>query len=645
MADVEESLTQKLQKAVRENNIRIVEQLIDKAYRKTCIVAKLNGKSSIDLASDKDVQLEIWELLLKHADEKTLAGENSVLKSFEQLLQAPYLFYLHAHVPTAETHVCQIKKVKYWLLQTKERTEKSVIRLRLHFLRDLCRIKPSNSTIHASADDVTDLAEELIKEYKVNLNNNATIYCPLYWAVVTSNVPLLNLFLKHGANFDCLNRFFGGYLLHILRDVKGQPRILDIVEILVDAGASLTSESHQRGYTALHSIIINLNPVELDKFLDKYTEKIKSFNQMPFPFVHGLIIHPVASNKYALKIGIDAQNVIIEKLAVVEKHKIDINTKDINGMTILHFSCWLRYTDVVKHLLAKSKLPLLQKDKFGRGCLYYAMTQPSHNIWPETENLSTLGYILDPSIFISNGREIPKKDQLKLELLLKICTAYFKSKRKLKSFREPVNTRDTFVQEIMQKVQQFVERLKDHLERDNPLFASTIELAGSTSEGTKINPQDEFDYQFKLTTISQCIRADCFTLQDEVRLRLETQESEMREQVQVLQKDDQTLNVALMNSFNTTIYKIFQKSFFWKELLFYWRTCYYIDKETSPPKTLVAPLHLTYIGTQTNPDLDISIDLVPVIVLDDLPNKMKKHIPQRVVRFVQNSKTLSGKLS
>ncbi|CAC5412918.1 unnamed protein product [Mytilus coruscus] len=157
MADDEESLTQKLQKAVRENNIRMVEQLVDNAYLKTFIDAKLNGKSSIDLASDKDVQLEIWELLLKHTDEKTLAGENSVLESFEKLLQAPCFLYSHAHVPTAETHLCQIKKVRHWLLQTKERTEKSVIMLMLHFLCDLCRIKPCFSTINASENDVKDL--------------------------------------------------------------------------------------------------------------------------------------------------------------------------------------------------------------------------------------------------------------------------------------------------------------------------------------------------------------------------------------------------------------------------------------------------------------------------------------------------------
>lgn len=244
----------------------MVEQLVDNAYPKTFIDAKLNGKSSIDLASDKDVQLDIWELLLKHADEKTLAGENSVLESFEQLLQAPCFLHSHAHVPTSEIHVCQIKKVRHWLLLTKERTEKSVIKLRLHFLCELCRIIPSSSTVNASADDVEDLAVELIKDYKVNLNSNATIYCPLHWAVTTSNVPLLNLFLEHGANIDCLDRFFNGSPLHLICDIKGQPRILEIVEILVDGGASLTIERNQRGYTALHSIIINLNPVELDIF-------------------------------------------------------------------------------------------------------------------------------------------------------------------------------------------------------------------------------------------------------------------------------------------------------------------------------------------------------------------------------------------
>ncbi|XP_071172342.1 uncharacterized protein [Mytilus edulis] len=438
----EESLTKKLQKAVRENNIKMVEQLVDNAYPKTFIDAKLNGKSSIDLASDKDVQLDIWELLLKHADEKTLAGENPVLESFEQLLEAPCFLHSHAHVPTSETHVCQIKKVRHWLLLTKERTEKSVIKLRLHFLCELCRIIPSISTVNASADDVEDLAVELIKDYKVNLDSNATIYCPLHWAVTTSNVPLLNLFLEHGANIDCLVRFFNGSPLHLICDIKGQPRILEIVEILVDGGASLTIERNQRGYTALHSIIINLNPVELDIFFKKYSEKIKSSSQsMPFPFIHGLIVHPVASikqnsmlEKDALKVRRDDQNDIIEKLTVVEKHKIDINTKDINGMTILHFSCWLRYTDVVKHILAKSKLPLLLKDKFGRGCLYYAITELAPNIWPDTENLSTLRYILDPSIFFSNGREIPKNDKLKLDLLLKICTAFILrlKKKKLK---------------------------------------------------------------------------------------------------------------------------------------------------------------------------------------------------------------------
>lgn len=123
-----------------------------------------------------------------------------------------------------------------------------------------------------------------------------------------------------------------------------------------------------------------------------------------------------------------------------------------------------------------------------------------------------------------------------------------------------MNTQNKFVKEIIQKVQQFVERLKNQLEQHNSLLTSTIELAGSTGEGTKINPQDEFDYLFKLTTISQSIRADCFTVQDKVRLCLETQEREFGKEVKELQEHDQTLNEALMNSFNATVYNIFQHS-------------------------------------------------------------------------------------
>lgn len=114
----------------------------------------------------------------------------------------------------------------------------------------------------------------------------------------------------------------------------------------------------------------------------------------------------------------------------------------------------------------------------------------------------------------------------------------------------------------MQKVQQFVERVKDCLDRDNVLFTSTIELAGSTSEGTKIYPQDEFDYQFKLTHISQCIKADRFIYGDQVQLCLVSQKSEIWKQVHILEKDYKTLNEALLRSFNTAVYNILQQHSF-----------------------------------------------------------------------------------
>lgn len=501
-------------------------------------------------------------------------------------------------------------------------------------------------TSTASETDVLKLATKLIESYKVDLNSMDMTYglYPLHWAVMTSNIPLLRLFLKFRCDVNCEDLMLQGTPLHHIQTIKGHTSIFEIVSILIDKGAELQLERKRRGYTALHSILINLSISEVFEILKEHKQKFIP-ESMPYPAVHGLIVHTVTSiskhknNQEAVLSRGEMQVEIAGKLKFLHQQGIDIHVTDINGMNILHYACWFRYTLLVKYLLSApfvNRNQLLVGDKFGRGCLFYAMDYPALKIWPDEEGSLTLEYLLTQKkdsnrngcfqinvvdlghleFIINNFCRLLKKNEAmqNIELLV----------RKFRNIGKPVDINSRNSQEITQHVQCLIDKLKTCLDKAVPKYLDTVTLSGSVSEGTKINPLDEFDFLFKLKIGITELSADKFTIGDEVCLKSSSPHV----------CHNQTLNQYLFSNFNNNVYNILKQKTFWENLPFHWRTCYHLGG--NPPDALVAPLCLKLIR-DNQPDLDMDIDLVPVIVLSDLPANMKQMIPPEIVEFITST--------
>ncbi|XP_052087642.1 uncharacterized protein LOC127724652 [Mytilus californianus] len=637
------------QEWVELNDVRSVDGKINSSSRDKMVKllnTQLNGKTCIDIATGKNVGLEMWKLLLNCFNEKEIFGKNVKLDSFEQLLQSPTT---PGNANSSSTPSHQMQKVEHFLDETCKVENENIKQLRLRFLCDLCRIQPSwfftrFFTSNASEDDVLKLATKLIESYKFDLLNSMDMtygLYPMHWAVMTSNIPLLRLFLKFRCEVNCEDLMLQGTPLHHIQTIKGHTNILEIVNILVEHRAGLYFERKRRGYTALHSILINLSISDVSYFLLNHIQEIVT-ESMPYPAVHGLIVHTVTSiskHKNGLEAERSREEIQVEiagKIKFLHQRGIDIHTKDINGMNILHYACWFRYTVLVKYLLSAPFVKrdrLLVGDKFGRGCLFYAVDYPALKIWPDDEGSLTLEYLLKQKIDSNkNGCfQLNVVDLGHLEFIIINFLRLLKKNeamqhielfsRKFRNIGKPVDLKSRNSKEILGHVEGLVNKLHNSLNEVVPKYLDTVTLSGSVSEDTKINPLDEFDFLFKLKGISQDVSAGNFTIGDEVCLKSRTKHV----------CHNQTLNQYLYANFNNNVYNMLKQKTFWENLPFYWRTCYHLGG--NPPDALVAPLCLKLIR-DNQPDLDVDIDLVPIIALDDLPASMKEQIPHEIVDFI-----------
>ena len=130
------------------------------------------------------------------------------------------------------------------------------------------------------------------------------------------------------------------------------------------------------------------------------------------------------------------------------------------------------------------------------------------------------------------------------------------------------------------------------------------------SEGTKVNPPDEFDFQFKLNILSQYIDISDFKEMCDVSLH---ENIARNTKLPVLNRDMhlvdltancQSLNQGIYTAFTSAIYKILKTKSFWNGLPFYLRIFYHSSQ-------ILNPLHLILVRPR-HEDINISIDLVRV---------------------------------
>ena len=92
------------------------------------------------------------------------------------------------------------------------------------------------------------------------------------------------------------------------------------------------------------------------------------------PLFHGLIFYAdsvseLISNRKLL------ESDILSKIQILSKYDMKLDNRDLHGRTVMHYACWFKYPDIFKYLLSQGIKPD-ETDNFGRGCFYYALSQP-----------------------------------------------------------------------------------------------------------------------------------------------------------------------------------------------------------------------------------------------------------------------------
>lgn len=191
------------------------------------------------------------------------------------------------------------------------------------------------------------------------------------------------------------------------------------------------------------------------------------------------------------------------------------------------------------------------------------------------------------------------------------------------------------VSHLIDDMNSLIGKLANGLAWREPRFQATTKLAGNVSEGTKLKPPNEFDFQFHLEIISPYLSIETLIENDvQLGIVLHGDNSIILED---LFREKDTVNETLFNMFHKVVYKVLSDKTFWEDLPFYW--CYHnqvvseTNKSVFGQGTITAPLYLTWTGPQGS-DINISVDLVPVIVLEHLPSGITKQLPQRVIDTV-----------
>ena len=152
-----------------------------------------------------------------------------------------------------------------------------------------------------------------------------------------------------------------------------------------------------------------------------------------------------------------------------------------------------------------------------------------------------------------------------------------------------------------------------------------------------MKPPDEFDFQFHLTEISHCFVIDELKFgNNNVSLAIKPSHN-CDPLVKKLMQPGVSVNKALFDAFHSTVYTVIRNYSFWKDLPFYWHhhnlAVSAMRGRIFPIGTLTAPFRLKWVGIQQS-DIDISVDLVPILVVDCLPDNVLTAIPDKIIEFV-----------
>ncbi|XP_071169787.1 uncharacterized protein [Mytilus edulis] len=195
---------------------------------------------------------------------------------------------------------------------------------------------------------------------------------------------------------------------------------------------------------------------------------------------------------------------------------------------------------------------------------------------------------------------------------------------------------------IFEDVKKLVNKISEHLTEIDKNFQSKIELAGSISEETKILPLDEFDFQFHLIYLSPRFYFDTFEQANEVTLKdIRKDIPVKRDGITDTVHTGESLSWNIYEKFNSFIYTVLNSNDFWKDSPFYWnflpiaKSVEWIQTNLVVESSLTAPLRLKWIGLEAR-DLNINIDLVPVIVKQRIPDVVQNLIPSPVTHFINH---------
>lgn len=187
---------------------------------------------------------------------------------------------------------------------------------------------------------------------------------------------------------------------------------------------------------------------------------------------------------------------------VITKGKVDVNARDANGTTPLHLAAYHNFEEQVE-LLLEFQADAFAVDSLGdkpidtarRHCSYRCFKQLAY-----TEKMEVL------------YTRIQSFEDLLLDMPTSICSSEIKTKENIKSVLQlpsirsdfyefllnrfykssPENTKE--IMEISEEVLKTVQTLCSVIETYDKRFKMSVFRTGSSVEGTKVGPPDEFDF-------------------------------------------------------------------------------------------------------------------------------------------------------
>ena len=310
----------------------------------------------------------------------------------------------------------------------------------------------------------------------------------------------------------------------------------------------------------------------------------------------------------------------------------DVSTCDFKGKSVLNYAVSAKKTctDVIKKFSFNSKDMTLLEFSVGNQKESAAIIQPTQKCI-ENKHVSDHGISGNKANIAENSYEEnvafpnkpPQENRSELNMVRLLLTEKYSV------------LKENEVSHLIDDMNSLIAKLANGLAWREPRFQATTKLAGSVSEGTKLKPPNEFDFQFHLEIISPYLCIETLIENDvQLGIVLHGDNSIILED---LFREKDTVNETLFRMFHTVVYKVLADKTFWEDLPFYW--CYHnqmvseTNKSVFGQGTITNPLYLTWTGPQDS-DINISVDLVPVIVLEHLPSSIIKKIPQRVIDTV-----------